>query len=338
MALLAILLGFLALILIVLLIWVHLLRTHNSIRRDLSEIASRVGSHLEQTARLAQQAGEGTVKAISDVYTRLGSLEESTHKIYEVGREIGKLQDVLRAPKARGGFGELMLSDLLGQMIPQGHFQLQYAFRSGSRVDAVIFVGNHLVPIDAKFPLENFQRLLVVQAAEEKKKVRREFVRDVKKHIDAIAERYISADEGTLDFAMMYVPAENVYYEVITSAEGEGNTLSSYALAKRVVPVSPNSFYAYLQVILLGLRGLRIDQSAREIAESLTKMQSDFGKIAGDFEVLGSHLNHAKSTYEKVQQGVDRFQTKLSLVDRVKLEENEKEPLRTEELSENENK
>lgn len=314
-------------------LWIMLTRITQSIRNELAQVTSRVGIHLEQTARLAQQAGDGTVKVMNDVYSRLGVLEESSRKIYEVGNEIGKLQQVLRSPKARGGFGELMLVDLLGQMIPKDHFQLQYAFRNGSRVDAVIFVGSHLVPIDAKFPLENFQRLVAVQTPEEKRRARKEFARDVKRHVDAISERYISPEEGTLDFALMYIPAENIYYEVIASDdEAETGSLSSYALEQHVIPVSPNSFYAYLQVILLGLRGLRMDQAAREIAESLTKMQSDFRKIVEDFGVLGTHLNHTKGTYEKVQRGVDQFQLKLTLVDQVKLPVSEKEPIKSTEI------
>src|SRR3989338_369746 len=140
--------------------WSYLTRTQNSIHKELQEITSRVGVHLEQTARLSQQAGDGAVKAIGDVYKRLGSLEEASNKIYELGREIGKLQDVLRAQKTRGSFGEFLLADLLGQIIPRDHFQLQYSFQNGARVDAVIFVGDHLVPIDAKFPLENFQKII----------------------------------------------------------------------------------------------------------------------------------------------------------------------------------
>ncbi|MBI3999801.1 MAG: DNA recombination protein RmuC, partial [Candidatus Omnitrophica bacterium] len=286
----------------------------------------------------AQQAGEGTVKAMSDVYGRLGHLEESSRKIFEVGKEIGKLQDVLMAPKARGNFGEFMLADVLGQIIPRDHFQLQYAFRSGARVDAAIFVGSYMVPVDAKFPLDNFQRILATQAPEERKKARKEFIRDVKRHVDVISERYISPEEGTLDFALMYIPAENVYYEVIASDdESESYTLSSYALERHVIPVSPNSFYAYLQVILLGLRGLRMDHAAREIAESLMKMQSDFKKLAEDFGVLGTHLNHAKGAYEKAQRGVDQFQVKINLVDQIKTPSIEKEPLGSSGASSHEN-
>ena len=315
-------------------LWFFLLKTHASIRQELNEVTSRVGIHLEQTAKLTQQAGEGSVNAMNNLYQRLGHLEESSRRIYEIGTEIGKLQDILRAPKSRGGFGELMLANLLAEMIPQDHFSLQHAFRNGVRVDAVIFVGNYIVPIDAKFPRDNFERLLAAKTPEEKKKTRKEFSRDVKRHIDAIAERYISPEEGTLDFALMYVPAENVYYEVIAAGdESDSTNLSAYATSRHVIPVSPNSFYAYLQVILMGLRGLRVDQAAREIVESLVKMQSDFKRLTDDFGVLGTHLNHAKGAHEKVQRAVDQFQLKLSSVDQTKSLERETDPAKLKELS-----
>lgn len=302
-------------------------KTVRLLKDEMSKITAQVGVHLEQTARLSQQSGDGAVKAITDVYKRLGTLEESSNKIFEVGKEIGKLQEVLRAPKARGNIGELMLADLLGQVIPHERFQLQYSFRNGVRVDAVIFVGNYLVSIDSKFPLENFQRLISAQTADDKKRMKREFIRDVKRHIDTISERYIVQDEGTFDFALMYIPAENVYYEVIASDdETDSSSLSAYALERRVIPVSPNSFYAYLQVILLGLRGLRMDESAREISETLSKMQNDFKRIYDDYGLLGSHLNHARGTYDKLQKGVDQFQAKLSLVDQIKHSETQPLP------------
>jgi DNA recombination protein RmuC len=314
------LVAFLTIVVIIALIssWLILQRMSRSIKEELTEITHRVNQHLEQSLSASQRSGEGAVKVMSDLYARLGSLEESNQKIYEVGKEIGKLQDVLKAPKTRGGFGELILGDVLAQMIPRDHFQLQYQFQNGTRVDAVIFVGSNLVPIDSKFPLENFQRIVSASGDDERKKYRKEFARDMRKHVDSISEKYISPEAGTFDFALMYVPAENVYYEVISSGESGDDGVSRYALDHHVIPVSPNSFYAYLQVILLGLRGMRVDEAARDIAESLTKMQSDFRKLVNDFGTLGTHLNHARGSYERVQRGVDQFEGKLAVVDQVK--------------------
>ncbi len=308
-------------------IFYFLLKSTSSIQKELSLVTSRVNQYLAETARLNQESGAGTVKAIGDVYTRLGSLEESAHKIYRIGEEIGKLQELLKAPKARGGFGEWMLQDLLEQMIPKDHFRLQYQFRGGARVDAALLVGEYVVPVDAKFPLENFERYRTSALPDEKKKMRREFARDIKKHVDAISERYIIPEEGTLDFALMYIPAEGVYYEMITRDETSDEVdLYQYSIERRVIPVSPNSFYAYLQVILMGLRGLRVDREARQIARSLEQMRGDFGKIVEDLEVLGSHLNRAQGGHERVRRGTERFDAKLGLLDFAKTQAPEIEP------------
>lgn len=297
-------------------IFYFLLKSTSSIQKELSSVTNRVNQYLAETARLNQESGVGTVKAIGDVYTRLGTLEESAHKIYRIGEEIAKLQDLLKAPKARGGFGEWMLQDLLEQMIPKENFRLQYQFRGGARVDAALFVGDYIVSVDAKFPLENFERHQNSTAPDEKKKMRREFLRDTKKHIDAISERYIVPGEGTLDFALMYIPAENVYYEMITKDEtSDDMDLYQYSLARRVIPVSPNSFYAYLQVILMGLRGLRVDEQARQIGRSLEQMRGDFKKIVEDLDVLGSHLTRAQGGFERVRRGTERFDEKMALLD-----------------------
>jgi DNA anti-recombination protein RmuC len=156
-------------------------------------------------------------------------------------------------------------------------------------VDAVIRLQAGLVPVDAKFPLENFQRLVKAETPEEKKVLRRAFITDVKKHIEAIATKYIRTDEGTFDFALMYVPAENVYYETIIKDDelGADGALFAHALARRVIPVSPNSFYAYLQTILLGLKGLRVEESAREIINHLARLNQEFDRFSESFRLVG---------------------------------------------------
>src|SRR5437870_12575593 len=194
--------------------------------------------------------------------------------------------------------GELFLNDLLAQILPPEHFRLQHHFKNGDAVDAVILIGANFVPVDSKFPLENFRR--VVEAATESERIaaRKQFLRDVKRHVDAIATKYILCDEGTYDFALMYVPAENVYYETIIKEDvGEDRQLFSYALAKRVIPVSPNSFYAYVQTILLGLRGMKVEERAQEILGELSRLRGDFAKIQENFRVLGRHLANASGSY-----------------------------------------
>jgi DNA recombination protein RmuC len=271
----------------------------------LSSTQQSLGERLDNAARV-----------VGGVQRSLGGLEEANRRIYEVGKDIASLQEILRAPKLRGGLGEFLLEDLLGQILPPEHFTAQYAFRSGEKVDAVIKLGGSLVPVDAKFPLENFKRMLEPTDDEDKSRGKRQFVTDVRKHIDAIAAKYILPDENTYDFALMYIPAENVYYETIVKDETvDGRSLSQYAMSKHVIPVSPNSFYAYLQAILLGLKGMRVEDRAKEIIHYLSRLQGDFTRFRDEFNLLGKHLGHAQSSYQSTDRRLEQFGQKLLSAD-----------------------
>jgi DNA recombination protein RmuC len=274
-----------------------------SITQQLSQTTGQIGQRLDNAARV-----------VGEVRQNLGELSKAAERIFDVGKDISSLQEILRAPKLRGTLGELFLGDLLSQILPPNHYTLQYAFKGGEVVDAVIHLGQGLVPIDSKFPLENFRKMIESQTEEEKKANRRRFAMDLKRHIDFIAAKYILPDEGTFDFALMYIPAENVYYETMIRDEslGDEKSLSNYALSRRVIPVSPSSFYAYLQAIVLGLKGLRIEKSAREIIQHLGRLQGDFARFREDFEVLGKHLNNIRNRYDEASKRLDRFGEKLS--------------------------
>lgn len=257
---------------------------------------------------------ENTTKVVGSVTDRLSKMEEATKRIYDVGKDIAGLHDILRAPKLRGNLGELFLKDILSQYFPRESFSMPYTFRSGEKVDAALHLADDkIVPIDSKFPLENFRKLIGTDNEEEKKKAQKAFTSDVKKRIDEIA-RYILPDEGTMDFALLYIPAENVYYEVIVKNEGEGN-LSEYAFKKRVIPVSPNNFFVYLQTILMGLRGLQIEKSAQEIQASLVRLKGDFTKFDDTFEVLGTHLTNASNKYDDAKRRLDKVGSKLENIE-----------------------
>lgn len=293
------------------------------LQQQLGQWVGQVNERLRDNAAALNSAqtslGErldNAARVVGSVQRSLGGLEEANRKIYEVGKDIASLQDILRAPKLRGGLGEYFLQDLLAQTLPSKHFTLQHAFSSGEKVDAAICLGHALVPVDAKFPLENFKRLLAAGSDNEQAQAKRQFSIDVRKHIDAIAAKYILPDEGTYDFALMYIPAENVYYETIIKDEANGEkNLSQYALSKRVIPVSPNSFYAYLQAIVLGLKGLRIEERAGEILNCLSRLQGDFDRLRDDFTVLGKHLGHAQASFQTAEKRLDRFGHKLAVVD-----------------------
>lgn len=252
---------------------------------------------------------------LGDVKKDMGRMQEVTREVLEKAKDIANLESLLRAPKFRGGLGELFLGDLLAQILPPAHYSLQYKFKTGDIVDAIIRIGNNLVPIDSKFPLDNFKKYTSEDSPKEKNDLRKKFITDVKHHISAISKKYILPDEGTYDFALMYIPAENVYYETILKDEkfGGERSLFSYSNQKRVIPVSPNSFYAYLQVIVLGLKGLKIEKSALTILRNLNRLQGDLGRFRRDFGVLGTHLVNAKTKFEEADKRLDRFEDKLEL-------------------------
>jgi DNA recombination protein RmuC len=282
------------------------------VNNQLNSVATRmVSAQNNMNERLDKATG-----VVSEVQKSLGSLSQATERVFEVGKDISSLQEILRAPKLRGGLGELFLGDLLLQILPQANYSIQYRFKSGETVDAVIKLGSGLVPVDSKFPLENFKRYIECQDELDKKALRRKFYSDVKKHVDAIASKYIVPDEGTFDFALMYIPAENVYYETIIKDENQDEaSISTYALSKRIIPVSPNSFYAYLQAILLGLKGLKIEKSAEEIIRHLARLKNEFAKFRDDFDLVGKHMTNLKTKYDDSSRQLEKLGDKLVSVD-----------------------
>jgi DNA recombination protein RmuC len=268
--------------------------------QHLQTITGQVGNRLDATSRL-----------VGEVNHSLGVLSKATEQIHQVGKDMASLQDILQSPKLRGNLGELLLQDMLSQVLPEAFYRIQHRFRSGDIVDAVILLGNRRVPIDAKFPLENFRRLFQPTAEVSSGLARRRFLADVKRHIDTIANKYILPDEGTYDFALMYIPAENVYYETILKGEEGTDDLLPYALERKVFPVSPVSMYAYMQTIALGLRGLQLEESAQEVLQHLSRLRRDTGALREAFEVLGRHLGHAHNKYDDAGRLLTQLESKL---------------------------
>jgi len=244
-------------------------------------------------------------QVISDVHRELG-------KMSNVARSIDDLQNILKAPKLRGGFGELFLNDLLQQILPNEHFDTQYKFKNGEMVDAVIYLGDKFVPVDSKFPLENFQKITSNKEEEVPKNIKRQFINDVKRHIQAVA-KYIRMDENTYDFALMYIPAENIYYEIAVKEDfgGEERELLNYALKHKVIPVSPNTLYAYLMTIIVGLKGMQIEKHAEAMLIKMGRVNKDLGNFQRVFSKLGTHLENARKSYEDADKRLTKVDGKL---------------------------
>ena len=288
---------------------------NTTLQDQIQTLARQMNDQMKQNTHFLQENQQNYRQVMGDVQHRLGVLQHATQSMMDVGKDISSLHDILRAPKLRGGMGEFLLGELLRQILPEDHFSLQYRFANGSQVDAIIRLGEGLIPVDAKFPLENFKRILEAGSDEKQAEARKVFWKDVKKHIDDIGSKYILPEEGTYEFALMYIPSESIYYETIIKDDAQNESLSSYAMKRKVIPVSPNSFYVYLQSIVRGLKGMRIERSAQIILENLGQLEVDLEQCLTDFEKIGGHLAHARTAYEKTEQRFQKLRNRLTVLE-----------------------
>jgi len=237
----------------------------------------------------------------------IGDLKQNLGEMSEVGKGIKSLQEFLQSPKLRGNIGEQVLQDMIGQTFPKNSFHLQYSFRSGVKVDAVLKTDAGLLCVDSKFPMENFTRMHKGETEAVRTAAKREFMSDVKKHVTAISKKYILPDEGTMDFALMYIPSEAVYYEIANM-----EALMDYARKSRVYPVSPNTLYAHLQVLLLSFQGKELEQKSRQVFQLLRAIQKDYSKVEDNLGVLSKHVGNAYNMMSNVTGSFSLLGQKLS--------------------------
>lgn len=260
---------------------------------------------LNQNIQGMHERLDNAAQAISQVNKELGHVQE-------MGRQMKDLQDFLKSPKLRGNIGEQVLKDLLNQYFPQSYFNLQFKFKTGQIVDAVLKTDQGLIGIDSKFPLENFQKMAKAEIESERKLFLHEFIKDVKKHIRDISRKYILPEEGTIDFAIMYVPSEAIYYEIIRSEDD----LHAYAQENKVLIVSPNSFFYFLKVILMGMQGKKIEEASKKIFAALQAINKDSERMGEDLNVMNTHLTNAVGAMQRVNNNYVKLNSKI---DQVKL-------------------
>lgn len=285
---------------------------------EIQKVWSQMQGQVQTTELTVSQKLQQVNDTMTKASQELGRLQEAIKDVEEVGRDVSSLQDLLRAPKMRGGIGEFFLEDLLRQILPKNEFYaFQHGFSDGERVDAVIRMRGRLVPVDSKFPLENFQRLAQAATDQERAEARKALIRNVKNHIDSIAGKYIRPSEGTFEFALMYIPSENVYYEVMIREDGisDEKGLFQHAIQKKVIPVSPNSFYAYLLVILHGLRGFEVEQRAKDILAGLSSLYRELSGLRVDFDLVGKQLGNAAQNFSKADRHLSQFEDKLKAIE-----------------------
>jgi DNA recombination protein RmuC len=278
---------------------------------ELMEWLKSTNSRMEVQTQTMNERLDNASRVIMGVRQSIGEMTE-------IGRSMKDIQELLRSPKIRGNIGEQVLKELLGQMLPKSSFHIQYAFKTGAIVDAAITTTAGIIPIDSKFPMENFRKLVQASSDQEKASYRKDFERDVKKHIDDISRKYLLPDEGTVDFALMYIPSESVYYE-ICNADG----LMDYSNGKRILPVSPSTFYAFLQSVLMSFEGQKIEAQAREILSAIRAIEKDYEKVNENLGVLGKHLGNASNMMSQVSQGFGQLGQKINSTQRLSQETKE---------------
>ena len=288
---------------------------------QVSQLANIVGKQVENlrgsvedrltnfSSQLGGQLSEAN-KLFSSLKQDFGQLKESSNNMLEIGKQISQLQNILNSPKLRGNFGETLLEDLIKQVIPQGFYEFQHPFRDGSKVDAIIKTSERIIPIDSKFPKDEFERYVNAENDSEKNNAMTKFSKAMKNQIDDIAAKYIKPAENTFDFAIMFIPSESMYYELLMQDSDE-NSVYRYAMKKHVVPASPNSFYAYIQAIAIGLKGMQIEKNAELIRNQLAQLENSLQKFDDHFETLGSHLKNASNKYSDSHEALARFRERL---------------------------
>ncbi|HJX84088.1 MAG TPA: DNA recombination protein RmuC [Candidatus Angelobacter sp.] len=270
----------------------------DSINRQVTEQLNQGSNAMNASTHVVSEQVTAVQNTFAGLQKQVGEMTEQARQLSELSRSVNAIEHVLRAPKMRGQFGEEQLENLLGLVFSRQQYALQYRFSTGEVADAVLFLPLGHVAVDSKFPLENFRRITELASEDERKVARRDFLRDVRKRVDEVAAKYIRPAEGTLPFALMYVPAENVYYETIIRNEDEPFQLYRYCLEKRVIPVSPNSLYAYLQTIMMGLKGMQVNQQAEAIVRDIESLKIELEKFTKSYETVGQHIRNAAAKLE----------------------------------------
>jgi len=281
-----------------------------SFTAQLGQITQQVQSGMASVGTLAT----GAQKAVSDqlqastdmlgaIRQQLGEVQQAGHELSEAARQI---ETVLGGAKTRGTLGEVALDRMLADALPPATYETQFRFSTGEVVDAVVRLREKLLPIDSKFPLDDYRRL--VDTGED---ARKGFSSSVRAHAESIAKKYILPGEGTLDIALMFVPSEGVYYELLRSEDSKGTPLDEFCRSKGIVPVSPSTLFSHLRIIFLGLRGMQIEENAKRLLSSLTGLKKQIDNFGEVYEKLGTHLRNAQQSYSDADRKLERARNSL---------------------------
>lgn len=290
----------------------------------LKDMRGSLDKNTEVVGKRLAESNESVGNRLDKAAEVIGKLQKELGQMSEIGRRMEELQDFLKNPKLRGNLGEQVLEDLIRQTIPQEKHTFQYSFRDGAIVDAAIMTSGGIIPIDSKFPLENYRAFMKAEREGEKKKAKKQFVRDVRKHVRAISKKYIRPQEGTTEFALMYIPSEAVAYEILMH---HYEKILDYSRDNKVVIVSPNQFNHFLRMILIGFERQNVQEKAKEILNSLRAIRDTTNSFGEDLQVLLKHVKDAQNKANDVQLGFDRLVGKIERVQHLEAPQDSKDLL-----------
>jgi len=280
------------------------------LQQQINNISQVLDSKLSESNKSLQQQFSQSATIIRDVTEKLTRLDETNKQVVGFADQLKSLQDILKNPKQRGILGEYYLETVLKNVLPPSSFRMQYSFSNGEIVDAVVFVDKRIIPIDSKFSLENYNRMLQTNDPSEKKRLEMAFINDLKLRIDETS-KYVRPEEKTMDFAFMFIPSEAVYYDLLINKVGaiteDTNNLIYYAGKKKVVVVSPTSFLAYLQTVLQGLRNQKISDQAQQIIKEVERLGKHLFTYSEHMKRLGQHLDTTVSSYNKAGKELEKI-------------------------------
>lgn len=307
------------------------------LQNQLKEIRETMDSKLGESHKAIQQQFGQSAKIIADVTEKLTKLDDTNKQVVGFAQQLQSLENVLKNPKQRGVLGEILLQQVLENVMPPGQFQMQYKFNNGDIVDAIIKTKEGIIPIDSKFSLENYNKIIEEKDPVKHEQLEKQFKQDLKNRIDETS-KYIRTKEKTTEFAFMFIPSEAIYYDLLVNQIGaiKVNTrdLIEYAFQqKKVIIVSPTTFFAYLQTVLQGLRALKIEESAKEIRKQVEQLgrhlesyNSFLTKLGVSLGTTVSHFNNASKEFKKIDKDVYKIaevggKTETTLLERPNLEE-----------------
>jgi DNA recombination protein RmuC len=300
-----------------------------SVTQQLGQVRQELQTGIASSGQLASEAQREVAQRLQSSTDALVQMSQKIGEVQKTSQDLSQaaqtLQSVLGGAKTRGTLGEVTLERLLEDALPRTAYEMQHRFAStGAVVDAIVRGGERLLSVDSKFPLEAYRRL-----AAEGDAARREFSVAVRKHADSIAEKYILPEEQTLDYALMFVPSEGVYYELLRTEDSKYGLLDEYCRSKRVFPVSPNTFYACLSAIAVSLQGQKIEENARHLLANLAGLKKQLDSFGEVYEKLGTHLRHAKQSYDDADTRLSRTRNSVELMSQGALPETAAKMLET---------